>query len=65
MMFCPTKGENYVTSLHKKSLNLLLMGGSIAILTKESYHYAMSREMTLGALVFHGMCAWTHRPFDG
>jgi len=41
------------------------MVGSIAILTQESYYYALSREMTLGALVFHGKCAWTHRPFDG
>jgi len=30
-------------------LKALLMGGSISILTKESYHYALSREMAQGA----------------
>jgi len=40
------------------------MGGSLSILNYESYHYALSREMTLGELVSHGKCAWTHRPFD-
>jgi len=39
--------------------------GSFSILNYESHHYALSHEITLGALVFHGKCAWTHRPFDG
>ena len=39
--------------------------GSLSILNYESYHYALSHEMTLGAWVFHGSCAWTNRLFDG
>jgi len=31
---------------------------------KESYHYALSREKTLVACVFHGNCALTHRHFN-
>jgi len=46
-------------------LKTLLMGGSLSTLTKESYHYALSREMAQGAWEFHGTCAWTHMPFDG
>ena len=41
------------------------MGGSLSIINKESYRYALSREMTQGAWVFHGTGAWTGRPFDG
>ena len=31
----------------------------------EYYHYALSRDMAQGALVFHGTSACTERPFDG
>jgi len=41
------------------------MGGSLSILNKESYHYALSYDMAQGALVFHGTSACTRRPFDG
>jgi len=40
-------------------------GGSLSILNWESYHYALSRDMAQGALVFHGTSAFTGRPFDG
>jgi len=46
------------------ALKPLLMG-SLSILNKESYHYALSRDMALGVLVFHGTSACTGRPFDG
>ena len=39
-------------------------GGSLSILNKESFHYALSRDMAQGALVFHGTSASTGRPFD-
>jgi len=41
------------------------MGGSLSILNKEPYRYALSREMTQGAWGFHGTCAMYLRPFDG
>jgi len=42
------------------------MGRSISILTYESYHNALSREMAQVPLwAFHGTCVWTLRPFDG
>jgi len=41
------------------------MGGSLSILNAESYHYTLSPDMAIGALVFHGTSACTGRPFDG
>ena len=35
------------------------------ILNKDSNHYALSRDIAQGALVFHGTSACTGRPFDG
>jgi len=39
--------------------------GSLSLLNKESYHYAPSRDMAQGTLVFYGTSACTGRPFDG
>jgi len=41
------------------------MRGSLSILNYESYHYALSRDMAQGALVFHVTSVCTGRPFDG
>ena len=46
---------------HMAGLKALLMGGSLSILNKEPYHYALSHDMAQGALVFS---ACTGRPFD-
>ena len=39
-------------------------GGSLSIFNLESFHYALSREITLCALEFHGTSVCTGRPFD-
>jgi len=41
------------------------MGGSISILTKESYYYELSRDMTHAAWGFYDPCVKYYRPFDG
>ena len=45
-------------------VNGITHGGFYSYIILGIYHYALSNEMTLGALVFHGKCAWTHR-MDG
>ena len=44
---------------------LLVGGGSISILTYESYHYALSRERAQVAGVLHGTCAMHLGPING
>jgi len=34
-------------------------------MAQESYHYALSRDMAQGALVFHGTSGCNGRPFNG
>jgi len=40
-------------------------GGSISILNKESYHYALSRERSQVAWGLHGTCVMYLGPIDG
>ena len=42
-----------------------LKGGSISILTLESYHYTLNCDMTQAAWAFHGTCVMYCRPVGG
>jgi len=59
-----TLGLKIICLFHVTSFKRITHGGSISILTSESYHYALSREMAQGAWGSHHKCAWTLRPLD-